>query len=254
MAPILNVSIVVPAFREGANIVPLTERVFAATFAAGFAAELIIVDDDSKDGTVEAVEELSSRYPVRLVVRRGERGLSGAVLRGFEEASYDLFVVLDADLQHPPESIPAMASQLADKACDFALATRYAGGGAIAGDWPLGRRLASKIATLAARPLARVSDPMSGFFALRRETWRRADGLDPVGYKIALELIVKCGCKCIREVPIEFAARVAGDSKASLTEGLRYGKHLWLLYWFRFRQLIIAIGVLLVFAILWVAM
>ncbi len=246
-----KVSIVVPAYREGENIAPLTERIFAATLAAGLEAELIIVDDDSQDGTEEAVEALRSRFPIRLIVRRGERGLSGAVLRGFSEAKSDRFVVLDADLQHPPETIPAMVAPLDGGSCDFVIGTRYAGSGGIASDWPLGRKLASKLATLAARPLAHVSDPMSGFFALRRETWQRAEKLDPVGYKIALELIVKCRCRRIEEVPIDFAARVAGESKASLKEGLRYGQHLWRLYWFRFRGWITALFITAVVGIGW---
>jgi len=247
------VSIVVPAFREAQNLTPLVERIFAATDAAMLEAELIIVDDDSADGSEEIVAELAKRFPVHLNVRKGERGLSGAVLRGFTEAKHNVFVVLDADLQHPPEAIPAMVDGLAEPACDFAIATRYAGSGGIAGDWPLSRRIASWLATVAARPLARVTDPMSGFFATRRDTWQRAGALNPTGYKIALELIVRARCKHITEVPIEFAARTAGESKASFSEGIRYAKLLAQLYWMRFPLLWIGLAVAASVAI-WLAL
>ncbi len=230
-------SIIVPAYREAPNIEPLTSRVFAATTAAGIEAELIIVDDDSQDGTEAIVERLRGRYPIRLVVRRGERGLSGAVLAGFRQARFDRFVVMDADLQHPPELIPRLLARLEQSDCDFVIGTRYGARGSIADDWPLRRRIGSVVATFLARPLAPLSDPMSGFFALHRRTWEQAATLDPIGYKIALELFVKGGCRRPAEVPITFASRTAGASKASLAEGRRYLRHLWRLYRFRFPRL-----------------
>lgn len=228
------VSIIIPTFREAPNIKPLTERVFAAVSEAGYEAELILVDDNSQDGTDAVVEELRPAYAVRLVVRRTERGLSSAVLAGFREAKHDCLVVLDADLQHPPEMIPALIHRLEEGAADFAIATRYAGSGAIAEDWPVLRRLGSRVATLLARPLAPLSDPMSGFFALRRETWEKADRLDPIGYKIALELYVKGRCRRPAEVPIRFETRAAGTSKASLRVQISYLRHLAKLYRFRY--------------------
>ncbi|MFH1109440.1 MAG: polyprenol monophosphomannose synthase [Planctomycetota bacterium] len=230
-------SIIVPTYGEAPNIEPLTTRVFAATTAAGIEAELIIVDDDSQDGTEEIIERLRGRYPVRLIVRRGERGLSGAVLAGFRQARSDRFVVMDADLQHPPELIPRLLARLDQGDCDFVLGTRYGGAGSIASDWSPARRLGSAIATLLARPLAPLTDPMSGFFALHRRTWEQAATLDPIGYKIALELFVKGGCRRPAEVPITFASRTAGASKASFAEGRRYLRHLWRLYRFRFPRL-----------------
>lgn len=247
-APSSAASIIVPAFREAPNIEPLVERAFAATQAAGIDAELIIVDDDSKDGTDAAIERLKTRFPVRLIVRKGERGLSSAVLAGFGQARFDRFVVLDADLQHPPEAIPELIRRLDEPGCDFAIATRYGGEGGVDSDWPLYRHIGSTVATLLARPLAPLSDPMSGFFALHRSTWRRAARLDPVGYKIALELYVKCRCRNPAEVPIRFAARSAGTSKAGITEGVRYLRHLLRLYRFRF-PLVVAAAVVIVVAV-----
>ena len=227
-----SVSVVVPAYREADNLRVLTERVFAALEGAGLGGELIVVDDDSQDGSVEAVEELASRFDVRIIVRTQERGLASAVLRGFEDARGDVLVVMDADLQHPPEKIPELVESITSGRGDFAVGSRYAGG-EIQRDWPLFRRLNSWVATLLARPLTSVRDPMSGFFALHRETWRRAAKLDPIGYKIGLELIVKARCRRCVEVPIVFGDRAGGESKLNFAEQLRYLRHLLRLYRFR---------------------
>jgi dolichol-phosphate mannosyltransferase len=239
-----SVSIIVPAYREAANLSTLVERIFAAVRGAGIEAELIIVDDDSQDGTQETVERLSAEYPVRLIVRRNARGLSGAVLAGFASARGERWVVMDADLQHPPETIPAMLQHLADDRCEFVLASRYVSGGGLARDWSASRRWGSRMATWLARPLVSVSDPMSGFFALRRRVWERAGSLDPFGYKIALELMVKSGCGRPAEVPFQFATRHAGESKAGAAEMIRYLRLLGRLYWLRHPGWIVAFAVL----------
>lgn len=243
VVPQTRASIIVPTYREAPNIEPLVTRVFAAMPPAGMEVELIIVDDDSQDGTEQIVERLRERYPVRLVVRRGERGLSGAVLAGFQEARFDRFVVLDADLQHPPEMVPQLLARLDQGNCDFVIGTRYSQTGSVATDWPILRRLGSTIATMLARPLAHLSDPMSGFFALHRSTWEQAAPLDPIGYKIALELFVKGRCRRPAEVPITFASRTAGTSKANFAEGRRYIRHLVRLYRFRFPRLTVALRI-----------
>jgi len=257
-SPTDSASIIVPTYREAPNIVPLVTRIFAATTQAEVRAELIIVDDDSQDGTEQIVARLAEQYPVRLVVRRGEHGLSGAVLAGFREAKFDRFVVLDGDLQHPPEMVPQLLARLTQGDCDFVIGTRYSRSGSIAADWPIVRRLGSTIATLLARPLAHLSDPMSGFFALHRSTWEQAAPLDPIGYKIALELFVKGRCRRPAEVPITFASRTAGKSKASFAEGRRYLRHLARLYRFRFPwlTLILLLTVIVLVAgsiLLWVS-
>ena len=235
----LAISVIVPAFREAANLRPLVERILAATGAAGLEAEVIIVDDNSRDGTDKVVAGLAGEFPVRLIVREHERGLSSAVLRGFAEARFDRFVVMDADLQHPPELVPELAAKLAESNADFVSGTRYAAGGKIGEDWPFLRRLASGAATLLARPLVPLSDPMSGFFALDRATWQRsADKLNPIGYKIGLELYVKARCRKVAEVPISFATRAAGESKMTFGVNVGYLLHLLRLYHFRFPWLL----------------
>lgn len=226
-------SIIVPTFQEASNVRCLTERLFAALEKSGRRVELIFVDDDSRDGIEESVEELSRVYPVRLVVRTTERGLSTAVLAGFREAKFDSFVVLDADLQHPPETVPTILDRLDVGDCDFVIASRFVEGASIAEDWPVMRRLASLVARWLAHPVAPLTDPMSGFFALRRSTWERSCPLNPIGYKIALELYVKGRCRQPGEVPLNFAARTAGKSKFGFSEQVRYLRHLTRLYRFR---------------------
>ena len=233
-APLPPVSVIVPAYREAGNLEALANRVFAALHDQDVSGELVIVDDDSRDGTEELARRLGERLPVRLVVRQGVRGLSSAVITGFQHARHDRFVVLDADLQHPPELIPSLLTLLNREDCDFVIGTRYGPEGRIDENWPVCRRWMSRLATAMARPLAPLSDPMSGFFALRREVWMRAEDLDPVGYKIALELFVKCACRHPAEVPIRFAPRHAGASKMSAKVQWQYLRHLWRLYCFRF--------------------
>lgn len=236
-----SVSVIVPAFREAPNIEPLARRVFAALEGVGGPVELIVVDDNSQDGTVEIVEELAKTLPVRVLVRTEERGLASAVLHGFENAKYDVLVVMDADLQHPPESIPDLIEPIIRGAAEMTVGSRYVRGGRIDGEWSWLRACNSWFATLLARPLVSLRDPMSGFAAIRRDVLQRAANLNPVGYKIVLELAVKTGCRRPTEIPIAFAQRQAGESKLSLSEQLRYLNHLVRLYWFRFRWIIVAI-------------
>jgi dolichol-phosphate mannosyltransferase len=239
-----QLSIIVPTYREAPNLRPLCQRVFTATRAAEITAELIVVDDDSNDGSEVLVRELSAEYDIRIVVRKGERGLSSAVLRGFSEARHDVFLVIDADLSHPPESIPEVSEKVFSGEAEFALGSRYVGGGEMR-DWPFLRKLNSWAATVLARPLTPVRDPMAGFFCLRRETWQRAERLNPIGYKIALELMVKCRCRRCAEIPIVFQDRLHGESKLTVRQQWLYLRQIAGLYWFRFRVAVI-VGVVLV--------
>lgn len=176
-------------------------------------------------------------YPLRLFVREGERGLSSAVVHGMCRAQFNVLVVMDADLSHPPEKIPELVAVLENENADFVIASRYIPGGSTDENWGTLRCLNSKIATLLARPLTSTRDPMSGFFAIRRDTFLQADVLDPIGYKIGLELMVKCGCKKVQEVPIQFRDRGFGESKLSFRQQLNYLVHLVRLYDYRFEHL-----------------
>jgi dolichol-phosphate mannosyltransferase len=235
-----DISILVPTLNEAANLPELLRRTDAAL--AGRAYEVIVIDDQSTDDTPAVVADLAGRYPVRLHVRpTAYGGLSGAVLEGMRLARGRVFVVMDADLQHPPEKVPALvaavdgANGAAAPAADFALGSRYVAGGSMAERWGPLRRLISRVATLLARPFAGdTRDPMSGFFALRRETYERARRLTPLGYKVGLELMCKCRVASVREVPIHFDSRAHGRSKLTLAQQFRYLEHLSRLYDFCF--------------------
>ena len=224
---------IVPAWNEAENIPLLVPRVAAAL--AGRAWEMLIVDDGSADGTAEVCRQLSQTFPVRLLVRNPPlHGLSGAVWDGIAATTGSTIVVMDADLQHPAERIPALLDAL-DHGADFALGSRYVPGGSTDGKWTLFRKINSWVATALARPFAGpVRDPMSGFFALRRETFNHAQRLTPLGYKIALELMCKCRVGHVQEVPIHFGLRTKGESKLTLKQQFRYLEHLIRLYDFTY--------------------
>jgi dolichol-phosphate mannosyltransferase len=227
-----SVSVVVPTFEEAPNLPPLIDRLAAVARAEGLALDLTIVDDDSRDGSAELVAARGESW-VRFVARTADRGLSQAALEGLRGARGDVLVVMDADLSHPPEAIPAMLAKLREGA-DFVIGSRYAPGGTTAHEWGFLRWLNSRVATWLARPLTHVEDPMSGFFALRRRTFEAGREMNPLGYKIGLELVVKCRCERVVEVPIHFANRRFGSSKLSLRQQLLYLAHLERLYRFKF--------------------
>ncbi len=225
-----DISIIVPTYREAENLSLLVPRIAEAMAAFGRPYELLIVDDDSRDGTERVVEQLAGEHPVRLITRRGERDLSLAVLEGFRQARGNVFVVMDADLSHPPERIGDLVRALESGGAEFVIGSRFAPGGRTEG-WGGKRRLNSYVAALLCRPLTPgIADPMAGFFALRRETLARADRLDPIGYKIGLELLCRCRCHPVAEVPITFHDRARGRSKLNLEQQIRYLRHLDRLY------------------------
>ncbi|MBI5865124.1 MAG: polyprenol monophosphomannose synthase [Planctomycetes bacterium] len=226
------VSVIVPTFREAPNLPELVDRIAAALAGAGLSGEIIIVDDDSRDGTQETADRLAARYPVQLVVRKAERGLSSAVLCGFESARGATLVVMDADLSHPPEAIPELVRIIVEGRGDFALGSRYVPGGRTE-DWTPARWLNSKAATLLARPVTSCRDPMSGFFAIAASRVRRAAELRPLGYKIGLELMVKCGCRRVVEIPIVFRNRRHGESKLTIRQQFLFVRHIFQLAVFR---------------------
>lgn len=227
-----SVTIVVPTYREAENIPHLVARVASVREREGLDLELLFMDDDSQDGSEDAVRDLGMSW-VHLVRRTSDRGLSQAVLDGLRRSERDVLVVMDADLSHPPEILPTMLDRL-DEGADFVIGSRWVHGGSTDADWGLLRWINSKVATLLALPLTPVKDPMSGFFALRRSTFERGRELNPIGYKIGLELMVKCSSVRPLEIPIHFSERRFGKSKLSLKEQLRYLQHLRRLYIFKY--------------------
>ena len=228
----VSVDIVVPAYQEGENIQPLVERIAKVREQAALNITVYIVDDNSQDGTEEAVKTLGLDW-VNLIVRKAERGLSSAVLTGLDQGQGDIVLVMDADLSHPAEAIPAMVAELNDGA-DFVVGSRYVEGGSTDDNWGFYRWLNSQVATWLARPFVNIKDPMSGFFAMTRQQYQQADELNPIGYKIGLELIVKCQCKKVVETPIHFTDRVRGESKLTLSEQLKYIQHVRRLFLYKY--------------------
>lgn len=227
------VSIIVPTFREAANIPRLAERIDAALSDSGITWELLLVDDNSEDGSEAVVAELAHRLPVRLVTRRQPpRDLSLSVIEGIRLCRFDRLVVMDADLSHPPERIADLLAALDDD-CDMVVGSRYVPGGVIDRTWSRWRVLNSRVATSLALPLATCSDPMAGFFATDRRALPDLQTLQPIGYKIALELMVR-GKLRVKELPIDFRDRSLGSSKMNWRQQLNFLRHLLRLYRHKF--------------------
>jgi dolichol-phosphate mannosyltransferase len=230
----LKLSVVIPTYREVRNLEPVARAIGAALARERRAYEILFVDDNSRDGSEEVAARLANELPVRMIVRHHERGLSTAVLRGLDEARGEFVLVMDADLSHPADRIPEIIARLEHGKNDFVIGSRYIEGGSLDPSWGFFRRLNSRIATWLALPLARIHDPMSGFFAFRRAAMPARHLLSPIGYKIGLELLVKGGFQRPGEVPIHFVDRVHGESKLTWKEQVRYLRHLRRLYQFRF--------------------
>ncbi len=231
----LPFSIVIPTYNEAAGIEKLL-RALGATFAAnGLDGEVIVVDDNSPDGTGDVVERLARELPVRCLHRSGKLGLSSAVIDGWAIARSDSTVLgaMDADFSHDVNALPKMVQALESGAYGLAIGSRYVPGGGIA-NWPKRRIIVSRVACWLARPLTNVKDVTSGFFLVRREALSGVI-LDPIGFKIGLEVIAKAHYGKAIEVPYVFTDRVAGESKLNEREILNYLKQLGKLYsaWLR---------------------
>ncbi len=221
----MQLSIIVPTFNEAPNVAELIRRVSAAV--EGIDAEVVFVDD-STDDTPDVIREVaaSAALPVRLIHRPARTGgLGGAVVDGFAAAESDTCLVIDGDLQHPPEEIPALYERFLRGDADVVVASRYAGGGTSGGLADRTRVLVSKTATALTRAmfpirLREVSDPMTGFFILDRRSIDSAT-IKPRGFKILLEILARQNLR-VAEVPFDFADRHAGESKASLRQGMHF--------------------------------
>lgn len=230
-----GISIIIPTYKEAQNIPHILDEIDQLRQKNDLTLEVMFMDDNSQDGSVEAVSKSGFEW-ARIVERDGPRGLSQSVIDGFERAQYPVLVCMDCDLSHPVDAIPKMIQSLAN-GHQFALGSRNVSGASVDDEWGAFRYVNTYLATLLARPLTKVRDPMSGFFALRREDFDNACDLNPTGYKIGLELIVKCGFDKVAEIPIHFADRVHGESKMSLNEQLKYLLHVQRLYMFSFANI-----------------
>jgi dolichol-phosphate mannosyltransferase len=225
----VGVSVVVPTYNERDRLEELVERVVDAWNGAPEAAatgsiEIIVVDDNSPDGTGQFADALAARRPVRVIHRAQKLGLSTAVIAGFELARGGIVVVMDADLSHPPHLVPQLVRVLRDTGADFVVASRYVRGGSNTD--VMVRRVMSRAACWAARSLTPVRDAMSGFFALRSDRAKAARTVAR-GFKICLELLIRTTPQKIVELPYGFVGRAAGKSKMNVREVLGFLKQLW---------------------------
>lgn len=225
MASTPDLTVVVPTFNESMNVAELVRRLTQAL--AGTAAEVLFVDD-STDDTPQVIEQVAatSELPVRLIHReRSVGGLGGAVVEGIKNAHADICVVMDGDLQHPPEVIPLLLTRHRTTDADVVVASRYTGDGAADGLAGAVRTFVSRASTLATKAmfplrLRNCSDPMTGFFLVNRPMID-IDTLRPRGFKILLEILARQPLR-VSEVPFRFAERHAGASKASLRQGFHF--------------------------------
>ena len=229
-----QISIIIPTYNEAENICPILESI-SENLPKNSQTEVIIIDDDSPDGTSSLIENYKKliqipHYSVSLIKRKGERGLSTAILSGIEKATGNLIVIMDSDLSHPPHVIPQMIETLHNTKCDIVIASRYIKGAVIKG-WPIKRRMISK----GARKIAqtglgiKTNDPMSGFFAFRRHILNGIK-FDAIGYKILLEILVKVKGVKIEEIPYTFIDRKYGSSKLDASIIFDYCRAVWKLY------------------------
>lgn len=220
----LECAIVVPTLNEVGNIERLVTQLSVAL--SDLEAEIIFVDDGSTDGTIDLIEAIASSDPrVRLIRRIDRRGLSSAVVEGFLSTIAPVVAVMDGDMQHDEAVLPELISTVGSGDADLAVGTRYANGGSV-GNWSAGRVKISRMATRMAGRVIRapLSDPMSGFFAIKRTLFlEAAPRLSQAGYKILLDIVTSHpGKLTVREIPYEFRSRAAGESKLDSAVALEF--------------------------------
>jgi len=228
---LMNISIIIPSFNEGQNVVTLATRIQTALQSTNLAYDICFIDD-STDNTPFLLAELSAAHTnIHFIHRAATRGLGSAVVAGFQHATGDYLIVMDADLQHPPELLPQIIAQL-QQGADLVIPSRFIAGGSDGG-LNIFRKLVSWVARGIGRLLIekfrRLSDCTGGYFGLKRRVIEDVK-LNPLSWKILMEVIVKGKSKTITEIPYHFVARGAGHSKMSLREQWNYLRHVMQLY------------------------
>lgn len=218
--PPAELTMVVPTYNERDRLAELVHRLFEAASDSRVALELVIVDDNSPDGTGALADELARTHRMTVIHRAGKLGLGTAVVEGFGAASAEIVGVMDADFSHPPSLVPRMLAAFTATDADVLVASRYVPGGSTP-DWPFKRRLLSRVACLLARGLSPIRDAASGFFLIRRSIARGVQ-IQAGGFKICLELIVRGAPARLVEIPYRFDDREAGQSKMSTREAAGY--------------------------------
>ena len=229
----LKFSIVIPTYNEAGGIERLVRALDAVFKANALDGEIIVVDDNSPDGTGAIVDRLAGEFPVKCLHRPGKLGLSSGVIDGWKFARPDSQALgaMDADFSHDIDILPRMVSAL-EQGYGLAIGSRYVPGGGIT-NWPWKRIVTSKVACMLARPLTNVKDITSGYFLVKREALEGVQ-LDPIGFKIGLEVVAKAHYGKALEVPYVFTDRIVGQSKLNEKEIFNYLKQLRKLYAARF--------------------
>ena len=217
-------ALVVPTLNEAGNIVTMLDRAREALSHVPLDWEILVVDDNSTDGTAETVRRYCETHTrICLLERRAQKGLAGAITYGWEHTDAGLIGVMDADLQHPAELLPELVTKVC-QGSDIAIASRYLRADSMEA-WSLPRRAISRFSVLASRPVQksglRVSDPMSGFFVLRRECIEGSH-FQTTGFKLLLEILAKGRICSVAEVPFKFGTRSSGKSKANGMTAVHY--------------------------------
>ncbi len=225
----MKVSLIFPTYNEVKNIPLLFAELHVALQKVD--VEYIVVDDNSPDGTADAAEALQTLYPVRVIRRPGKAGLGSAVRAGFLEAKGDIIGVMDADLSHNPDIVPALIQAIERDGVDIAIGSRFQEESAVE-QWVWWRKALSNTGVWLARRLTSVTDPLSGFFMMKRSV---IDGvvLTTVGYKILLEILVKGHYTTVREFSYVFRVRKYSSSKLDKRELFRFVHQLWWYSWYR---------------------
>jgi dolichol-phosphate mannosyltransferase len=227
-------SIVIPTYNERDRLGMVVDATCAVLARAGVQGELVIVDDNSPDGTGAIAESLKDRYPVQVVHRSGKLGLGTAVIDGFAVATAPVVGVMDGDLSHPPELLPPMLAALDATGSDFVIGSRYVPGGGTE-HWSFGREFLSRLACVLARAVVPVRDATSGFFLVRRDVVSGVQ-IGHGGFKVCLELLVRGHATAVVEVPYVFRGRELGQSKMNVIEATGYLQQLYDLWRFRRRS------------------
>lgn len=219
----LRVSIVIPTYNEAKNLPLLAEEIFGVVDRNQFDVELIIVDDNSPDGTGAVADDLAKKYPIQVIHRAGKLGLGSAVREGFAKSNREVLGVMDADLSHDPQHLNQMLSLLSEY--DLVVGSRFEQGSTVE-QWKWWRRIISQVGVFVTYMLTGVKDPLSGFFFFRRFILANVE-LSTTGYKILLEILVKGNHKKVKEIPFRFRIRKFSTSKLDKKE-----------YWLFLKQII----------------
>ncbi len=219
-----EVSLIIPTYNESKNLPLLVEEIFNIIDKEKIDLEIIFVDDNSPDGTGKIAEELSNKYPIKVIHRAGKLGLGSAVITGFKASDRPYLGVMDADLSHDPAILNELITSLGEN--DIAIGSRFEKGSAVE-RWVWWRKLTSQCGVFFARLLTGVKDPLSGYFFFRRPVTEGV-ALTTVGYKILLEILVRGTWVKVKEIPFQFRMRKFSTSKLNMKE-----------YWLFAKQIII---------------